>query len=280
MHFIVGLAKKYNADPILTFDQPLCQKVYKMQWKEPENSELKIRVLRMGGFHSCMSFLGMSSSGLREVLGTIYGSDAVPHMLSGSAISRAFRGHLTVSGVLYATIISDVYECLLQDQFSAEESEKDLFSNELPESKLDKVSQVFDQLKEQNILLEEVANGINDKEMLARISQYKEKFSETRTAKLWFQCLCMVEIICMLIKAERKGNFDLHLQSFWEMLPYFTASGHHIYARSAHIYLQRMQNLEKTNKKVYKRFQIGYHICKITMYSGGVNDFGEDFLQI
>ena len=124
MHFIVGLAKKYNADPILTFDQPLCQKVYEMQWKEPENSELKIRVLRMGGFHSCMSFLGMSSSGLREVLGTIYGSDAVPHMLSGSAISRAFRGHLTVSGVLYATIISDVYECLLQDQLVQKRAKK------------------------------------------------------------------------------------------------------------------------------------------------------------
>ena len=26
MHFIVGQAKKYNADPILTFDQPLYQK--------------------------------------------------------------------------------------------------------------------------------------------------------------------------------------------------------------------------------------------------------------
>ena len=138
-----------------------------MQWKEPENSELKITVLRMGGFHTCMSFLGMSSRGLREVLRTIYGSDTVPHMLSGSAISRAFRGHLIVSGVLYATIIFDVYECLLQDQFSAEESEKNLFGNELPKSKLDNVSQVFDQLKEQNISLEEVANDIDVKEMLA-----------------------------------------------------------------------------------------------------------------
>ena len=70
-------------------------------------------------------------------------------------------------------------------------------------SKLDKVSQVFDQLKEQNISLEEVANDIDVKEMLARISQYKEKFSEARTAKLWFQCLLIVEIIYMFIKVER-----------------------------------------------------------------------------
>ena len=56
----------------------------------------------------------LSSSSLREGLDTIYGSDTLPHMLSGSVISRAFRGHLIVSGVLYATIIP-VYEYPLQD---------------------------------------------------------------------------------------------------------------------------------------------------------------------
>ena len=164
--------------------------------------------------------------------------------------------------MLYETTISDVYKCPLQDQFSAEESEKDLFSNKLPESKLDKVSQVFDHLKEQNISLEEVANDIDVKEMLARISQYKGKFSEARTAKLWFQYLRMVEIICMFIKAEGTRNFDLHLQSGWEMLPYFAASGDHLYARLAHIYLQTMQNLEVINKKVYEQFQNGYHVVR------------------
>ena len=263
-HFFVGQAKKYNADPKLTFDLPLYQKVYETLWKESENSELKRIVLRLSGLRTCMRFLGsighfMSSSGLREVLETIYGSDTVPHMLSDSAISRAFWGHL-VSGVLYATIISDVYECPLHDQFSAEDSKKDLFTNTLPKSKLGKVSQVFDQLKEQNISLEKIANGIDVNEMLASLSQYKEKFSEARTVKLWFQYLRMVEIISMFIKAERTGNFDFPLQSVWAILPYFAASVHHLYARSAHIYLQTMQNLEVTNKKVYKRFENGYHV--------------------
>ena len=118
------------------------------QWKKSENTELKRIVLRLGGLHNCVSTLVsighfMSSTGLCEVLETIYGSDTVQHRLSGSSISRAFLGHLIVSGVLYATMISEVYECPLQDQFSAEESEKDLFSNKLPESKLHKLSQVF-----------------------------------------------------------------------------------------------------------------------------------------
>ena len=56
----------------MTFYQPLYQKAYEIQRKELENSELKRIVLRLGGRHACMSFLGsighfMSSSGLREV---------------------------------------------------------------------------------------------------------------------------------------------------------------------------------------------------------------------
>ena len=102
----------------------------------------------------------------------IYGSDTIPHKLLDSVISRAFRGNLIISGALSAAIISVVYECPLQDQVSAEESEKDAFSNKLPESKLDKVSEVFGQLKEQNISLEEVANDTNVKEAIARISEY------------------------------------------------------------------------------------------------------------
>ena len=71
-----------------------------------------------------MNFLGsnghfMSSSGLREVLETIHGSDPVPHMLSDSAISRTSQVYLIVSSVLYATIIADVCVCPLQDQISA-----------------------------------------------------------------------------------------------------------------------------------------------------------------
>ena len=74
----------------------------------------------------------------------------------------------------------------------------------------------------------------------------------------------MVEIICMFIKSEseRTRNLDVHLQSLWETLPYFAASGHHLYARSAHIYLQTKQNLQLTNKKVYERFQNGYHVVR------------------
>ena len=83
MHFIVGQAK----NTMLTLYQLLISHYTKKRMKyqkESENSELKRIVLRLVGIYTFMNFLGsighfMSSSGLCEVLETIYGSDTVPH---------------------------------------------------------------------------------------------------------------------------------------------------------------------------------------------------------
>ena len=76
---------------------------------EPDGSGLRNIVLRLGGFHTEMSFLGsighlMAGSGLQDVLESFYASDTVVHMLSGKAIARAIRGHFMVDAVLNALI--------------------------------------------------------------------------------------------------------------------------------------------------------------------------------
>ena len=52
-----------------------------------------------------MSFMGrigsmMKSSGLEEALETAYGPNAVTHMISGKAVSRALCGHCLVEAAL------------------------------------------------------------------------------------------------------------------------------------------------------------------------------------
>jgi len=49
------------------------------------------------------------------------------------------------------------------------------------------------------------------------------------TALLWLQYLDMVDILRMYIKAERSGNWRLHLQALSEMLPYLAAAGYNLY---------------------------------------------------
>ena len=72
----------------------------------------------------------------------------------------------------------------------------------------------------------------------------------------------MVEILCKFIRAERTGNFHLHLQAVKDMLPFFASSGHSLYAKSAYIYLQTMSNLQETHPQVYAKFQEGYHVVR------------------
>ncbi len=78
------------------------------------DSEIKSIVLRLGGFHTEMSFLGtighlMAGTGLRELLECIYAGNTVGHMLGGKAVSRAVRGHLLVSGALNLMLMSQVF---------------------------------------------------------------------------------------------------------------------------------------------------------------------------
>ncbi|XP_028513958.1 uncharacterized protein LOC114574747 [Exaiptasia diaphana] len=58
-----------------------------------------------GKSYNIMSFTGsighlMAGSGLREIIEIIYAPNAVDHVLSGKAISRAVRAHLIVDAVL------------------------------------------------------------------------------------------------------------------------------------------------------------------------------------
>ncbi|KAH3721713.1 hypothetical protein DPMN_064661 [Dreissena polymorpha] len=48
----------------------------------------------------------MSGSGLQEVLQTVYAGNAVTHMMTGKAVSRATRRHFLVDNALHALLIS------------------------------------------------------------------------------------------------------------------------------------------------------------------------------
>ena len=83
-----------------------------------------------------------------------------------------------------------------------------------------------------------------------------------RTALLWLQYMSMNDLMKKFIRAERLGNWILHLQSLQEMLTYFAACGHNNYAKSVWLYLQQMSTLEKDNPSVYRDFLNGYHVIR------------------
>ena len=90
----------------------------------------------------------------------------------------------------------------------------------------------------------------------------KESMLDKHTAVLRLQYMKMIDILQKFIKAEGTGQWELNLQAVYEMLPYFAASGHNLYAKSAYLYLQMMQGLKKHNPDVWKKFEDGFHVVR------------------
>lgn len=216
---------------LVTFDQPLFAKATEIVLAAAPGSPLSRVVVRLGGFHLLLSFLGsvghiMAGSGLEEMWANIYAKNSVVHMLSGRAYSRALRAHL----LSYQALTTLLFDSFPLDENMIEECK--LCYQALFES-----TRSVDDMQDSEVLkkLFDAVTG--------RLNQY---MSSGRTQKLWVQYLKMIAVITLFVRAERSGDWNLHIYSVQLMLPYLHASCHLNYARSAHVYLQVMLKLEET----------------------------------
>lgn len=206
---------------IVTVDQPLYAKADDIVLASPELNRL---VVRLGGFHTAMSFMGaigfiMRGSGIEELWSTVYAPHSVEHMLTWHAYSRALRTHLIAVAALTSLISdnhSDPGKGDLHDLFKIH---SDLLSGRAEISELLPAYNVVRILqKESESFLE---NGL----------------SNIRTGRLWVNYMTMVSPLRLFIFAERTGDWALHLHMLAKMIPAFHAAGHIQYAKFARRYL-------------------------------------------
>ena len=183
----------------ITFDQPLWRKAVEI---------ITERSLRLGGFHTMMSFLGsigsmMKGSGLEEALEQVYGPNAVAHMMTGKAVSRALRGHFLVESALLNKLM------LAITPNKSMESEK-------------------------------MTNTSDDSDTYADCDNKPDL------------CKYMCDTLKIFIRAERIGDWNLHLIAIGKMLNLFAATGHIDYAKSSRLYLQLMMQLPSDYPWLYQ----------------------------
>ena len=83
---------------------------------------------------------------------------------------------------------------------------------------------------------------------------------KSKTSKLWIDGLIKPVFLMMrFVRAEREGDWPLHLSAVSEMNPYFFAAGHHNYARYGLYYLRSM---EKLPTELLKIFMKGEHVMR------------------
>ena len=90
----------------------------------------------------------MKGSGLAECLQEIYGGNAVTHIESGKAVSRALRGHFLLQSAVYALRLDDVFRGNYQEE--EVENEEIRISEEEKEA----MKSLYEKLATNNILEE------------------------------------------------------------------------------------------------------------------------------
>ena len=87
---------------------------------------------------------------------------------------------------------------------------------------------------------------------------HETEASKSQTTKLWVDVLIgFILLTMMFVRAEREGDWPLHLASYKQMLPYFIAAGHVTYARYGLCYLREMERLPQ---EVLLHFTKGEHV--------------------
>ena len=230
-----------------------------------------------------MSFLGsvghlMAGSGLQQVLEVVYAENAVKHILSGKAIARAIRGHFMIHAALNTKLIANAYNIPLptnpdQEASTTEETEDieyiDVKNNvaetlDVTQRSLQRAGEMFHDVMTELPAATSIDLSSEDtlRLVMEKLNAEKDTMKHHRTAQLWLQYVDMIDILCAFIKAERTGEWELHLKAVHKMLPYFAAAGHNLYAKSAYIYLQKMLELPEKHPDIHRSFLAGFHVVR------------------
>ncbi|XP_064094950.1 uncharacterized protein LOC135207244 [Macrobrachium nipponense] len=62
--------------------------------------------------------------------------------------------------------------------------------------------------------------------------------------------------------ADRTGSWLLNLSAVSESLPVFASAGYYSYLKSAHFYVQEMEQLEHTHPDMFQKFSNGLHVIR------------------
>ena len=109
----------------------------------------------------------------------------------------------------------------------------------------------------EGLIRNDIQELLNSDELSSFIDDVSKR---SATAKHWINNLIKPIFICLLfVRAEREGEWLLHLTSVKEMLLYFYAVGHHNYARYGSYYLRNMETLPC---EVLEKFMKGKHLMR------------------
>lgn len=200
---------------IVVFDQALYSKAQQIRWK---NSTLQTRlVLRMGEFHTCMSFMGaigkmFKLSGMEDILveAGVVAEGSVSGVLSGHNYNRAIRAHK----ILYEALARLQLQCFLE---TLDELSTEAYHNV---SESIQVSQMRDF---HSLQMDEINKKYTD--------FVRDRSLQSPMFAFWSIYIDAIKTLLMFVRATRESNWNAHVALLRQMLPYFFSLDRQNYAR-------------------------------------------------
>ena len=108
------------------------------------------------------------------------------------------------------------------------------------------------------LLRDLVDENMTEEDLVKALDDLSEK---SMLAEHWIKNLIdPVFLMMKYLRAEREGEFGLHLYCCQKMIPYFFAAGHWNYARDGIVYLRSMQRMPT---ELLKQFMKGEHVVRL-----------------
>jgi len=240
-------AKTGQPDIIITLDQAIYSKAQDILWCNCD--EFNNVVLRMGAFHTAMTFMAVigkrfADAGLTSLMveSGVLASGSVSAVLNGKHYNRGIRIHKIVMEALqrlrWLTYVSS-------DSF-----------HELPKTLVSAVHNIQQSCERKNVdalLAQSTFNNLH--------SEFKKFCSDLDSnqplANFWGSYIQMVELLLSFIRATREGNWKLHLECIKCMLPWFFAYDRINYSRYLTIYFAEMLDLPSKHPSAYEALNSG-----------------------
>lgn len=217
-------------------------------------------VLCLGSFHLIKVVMGaigkyIDGSGAETILAEskAFGRNVVRSVLDGTHYTRSLKGLMLLS------------ECLERLQWAEffRINGVEPYMNELSLIQLMK-SSVSEKKQEESRAHLEAFISISSK-LIDDFNAFRSDRCEvSETFAFWDQFVKMVSILRNLVRADREGNWDLHLQSLQATLPLFAGCDRINYLRWASVYLEDMRKLPQDAPNVFENFKAGKFVVKRT----------------
>jgi hypothetical protein len=136
-------------------------------------------------------------------------------MLSGKAVSRAVRAHILAVDALNTLLFEEIYP-VTPSQTEKDDGCELQIKDEPSDIKYmitNHLKVLYEDVLSQKIAVESLLDDVTLKKAEVTYYELKSSLKPYRTAKLWLQYMDMVDLLKTFIKAERTGNWNLHLET-------------------------------------------------------------------